>query len=204
MIFKSLVVGMFATNCYLLGCPETRQAAVIDPGSEGKKIINEIHRLELQVKYIINTHAHVDHIAANSRLKETTGGVICLHEKDLLLYRNPSFGMSVVAGKQPEPDRLVAEGEKIVFGSVQLEVLETPGHTEGGISLLGTGLVFTGDTLFAGSIGRTDLPGGSLEQQIQSIHTRLMVLPEQTKVYPGHGPDSTIGREKQSNPFLKG
>ncbi|HHX87259.1 MAG TPA: MBL fold metallo-hydrolase [Firmicutes bacterium] len=203
MIIKSLVVGMFATNCYLLGCPETREAAVIDPGSEGKKILNKINSLELKVKYIINTHAHVDHIAANSRLKEAAGGLICLHEKDLPLYRNPSLGMSVVVGKQPEPDRLVAEGEKISFGSIELEVLETPGHTKGGISLLAPGLVFTGDSLFAGSIGRTDFPGGSMEQLLESIHTKLMVLPEQTKVFPGHGPDSEIGREKRSNPFLR-
>lgn len=203
MIFKSLVVGMFATNCYLIGCPETREAAVIDPGFEGKKIVNEIRELGLQIKYIINTHGHVDHISANSQIKEVTGGLICLHEKDLQLYRNPSFGLSAGAGKQPDPDWLVVEGDKITFGSIQLQVLETPGHTEGGISLLGPGLVFTGDTLFAGSVGRTDLPGGSLEQQIQSIHTKLMVLPVKTVVYPGHGPDSTIGREKQANPFLR-
>ncbi len=203
MIFGSLIVGILNTNCYLLGCSQTGQAVVVDPGFEGEKIIREIRRLELQVKYIVNTHGHIDHISANSKLKEATGGLICLHERDLPLYLNPSFGISVAAEKQPDPDRLVAEGDRIVFGQAELEVLETPGHTEGGISLLGSGLVFTGDTLFAGSVGRTDLPGGNWEQLLQSIRRKLMVLPEQTRVYPGHGPDSTIIREKKANPFLK-
>jgi len=205
MIFKALVVGLLDTNCYLLGCQKTREAVVIDPGFEGNIIIDEINRLDLRVKYIINTHAHFDHISANSSLKAATGGLICLQERDLPLYRNPSSGMAVAAaGRQPDPDRLVSEGDKLVFGHLQLEVLETPGHTEGGISLLGSDRVFTGDTLFAGSVGRTDLPGGNMEQQIHSIRTKLMVLPAETIIYPGHGAASTIGREMQSNPFLRG
>ncbi|NMA92764.1 MAG: MBL fold metallo-hydrolase [Firmicutes bacterium] len=203
MVLKSLVVGMLDTNCYLLGCAETGQGAVIDPGSEGKKIMLEIRRLKLKVKYIINTHAHLDHISANSALKGSTGALICLHEKDLPLYRNPSFRLPTGTARQPEPDWLVKEGDLIELGTLRLEVLETPGHTEGGISLLGPGVVFTGDTLFAGSIGRTDFPEGSFEQQIESIHSRLMVLPGETRVYPGHGPSSTIGRERETNPFLR-
>ncbi len=203
MIFKTLVVGMLDTNCYLLGCQKTGEAVVIDPGFEGQAIIDEIHRLALKIKYIINTHAHVDHISANSSLKAATGGSICLHERDLPLYQNPSSGLAIAVGKQPEPDWFVSEGDKIVFGRLQLGVLETPGHTEGGISLLGPDGVFTGDTLFAGSVGRTDLPGGSMEQQMHSIRTKLMVLPAETKIYPGHGPSSTIGEEIRSNPYLR-
>ncbi len=203
MILKSLEVSMFGTNCYLVGCAETQEGVVIDPGADGKRILNEIQGLGLKIKYIINTHGHVDHIGANSRLKEALGVPILLHQEDFELYRNPGFGLGLVLGKQPQPDRFIQEGERISFGKLELEVLETPGHTKGGISLLLPGAVFTGDTLFAGSIGRTDLAGGSYKEIMRSIKERLVTLPPKTLVYPGHGPGSTIGEEAQFNPFIR-
>jgi hydroxyacylglutathione hydrolase len=203
MILKILEVSMFGTNCYLVGCPETKEAVVIDPGAEGKRVLNEIQGLGLSIKYIINTHGHVDHIGANSRLKEALGAPILLHREDLSLYQNPGFGLGLVIGKQPQPDRFIQEGDRISFGRLEFEVLETPGHTKGGISLHLPGAVFTGDTLFAGSIGRTDLAGGSFTEIMRSINERFMTLPAETLVYPGHGPGSTIGEEAQFNPFIR-
>lgn len=202
MIVKALAVSMFATNCYLAGCPDTGEAAVIDPGGEGKRIAREIENLGLSVKYIVNTHGHVDHIGANAYIREISGAPILLHKNDLDVYRNPGFGLGLAVKKQPPPDRFIREGERVVFGRLALTVLETPGHTPGGVSLLLDQAVFTGDTLFAGSIGRTDLRGGSFDQIMRSIKERLLVLPPGTKIYPGHGPASTIGEEKQSNPFV--
>lgn len=203
MIFKVLEVSMFGTNCYLVGCPETQEGVVIDPGAEGKRILNEIQGLGLKIKYIINTHGHVDHIGANSRLKEALGAPILLHQDDFELYRNPGFGLGLVVGKQPQPDRFIQEGDHISFGTLEFEVLETPGHTKGGISLRLPDAVFTGDTLFAGSIGRTDLAGGSFKEIICSIKERLVTLPPETSVYPGHGAGSTIGEEARYNPFIR-
>lgn len=203
MILKTLEVSMFATNCYLVGCPKTGEGIVIDPGAEGRRILAEIKNQGLTIKCIVNTHGHVDHIGANARLKEALKAPILLSEKDLALYRNPGFGLSAVVGKQPAPDRLIREGDRISFGLLECRVLETPGHTRGGVCLSLEGVVFTGDTLFAGSIGRTDLAGGSFTQIIKSIREKLLVLPPQTEIYPGHGPASTIGEEAGGNPFLQ-
>lgn len=204
MIVKSMVVSMFATNCYLVYCKDTGEAVIIDPGAEGKKIVDTARTLNLAIKYIINTHGHIDHIGANSKLKEEFIAPILLSEKDLELYNNPGFGLGLVLRKQPRPDRFVAEGDQISFGSISLRVIETPGHTAGGICLIEKAAVFCGDTLFAGSIGRTDLAGGSHATLMKSIHDRLMVLSPDTAVYPGHGPATTIGTEALSNPFLNG
>ena len=170
---------------------------VIDPGAEGKRIIKEIREAGLKIKHIINTHGHVDHIGANSRLKEALGAPVLLHRRDLEIYQNPGFGLGLVVGKQPLPDRFVKEGDRINFGRLSLQVLETPGHTPGGVSLYMPGAVFSGDTLFAGSIGRTDLAGGSFHDIIQSIKERLLALPPDTVVYPGR-PVTTIGAEGRS------
>ncbi len=202
MDINSLTVSMFATNCYIVSCPDTREALIIDPGAEGKSIIALVDRLGLKVKYIINTHAHVDHIGANGKLKQEYSVPILLNRKDLELYQNPGFGLKLILKKQPFPDQFLAEGDEVSFGNLKLQVLETPGHTEGGICLLGSGAVFCGDTLFAGSIGRTDLAGGTYESLIESIESKLLTLPPETKVYPGHGPATTVKAEASGNPFL--
>ena len=202
MRVQTLVVSMFATNCYLVSCRETGEGVVIDPGAGGKRILHQIRKQGLGIKAIINTHGHIDHTGANGRLKEALKAPLLFPEKDLSIYRNPGFGLGVIMGKPAEPDRLLGEGEQIPVGRGTLAVLETPGHTRGSISLYSDGIVFTGDALFAGSVGRTDLAGGSHSLLIRSIREKLMVLPPQTQVYPGHGPATTIEAEKRGNPFL--
>lgn len=196
------------TNCYLLVCPETRQAIVIDPGfadeTEVQIILGEAEKYDADIKHIVNTHWHPDHTSGNEWLKRETGALVSIHKDDapmLMATREvePLFGIRV----QPiMPDATLTDGSTIVFGKTSLRVVHTPGHTEGSISLLNRLTIFTGDTLFAGSVGRTDLPGGSFDKLMDSIWRRLMVLTDETKIYPGHGPSSTIAREKKTNPFL--
>jgi glyoxylase-like metal-dependent hydrolase (beta-lactamase superfamily II) len=198
-----LIVGPLQVNCYILADEKTKEAVVIDPGDDAEDILKIIREKGLTVKYIVNTHAHFDHVGANAKLKEATGAEILLHEADAALLSSSSgqakmFGMK--AASSPPADRYIRDGDVITAGEVSLTVLYTPGHSSGGISLLD--MVFTGDALFAGSIGRTDLPGGDLMTLIGSIKTKLLDLPGDTRVFPGHGPDSTIGEEKKENPFL--
>ena len=192
MIVKCFAVGWLSTNCYVLGCEETREAAVIDPGMETKKeteqILEFIKEKGFRVKYIINTHGHPDHVSGNVALKEATGAPILIHEK---------------ATEHVGADRKLRDGEALQVGNFKLTVLHTPGHTPDGISLLVDDAVFTGDALFAGSIGRTDFAGGSYQELIRSIKTKLMSLPDSFKVYCGHGPSTSIGNEKRYNPFLQ-
>ena len=199
-----LVVSLFATNCYLVYGEEDKEAVVIDPGAEARKIIEAIKLFELRPNYILNTHGHIDHIGANAKLKAEFNVPVMLSEKDLDLYFNPGFGLKHVLKKQPRPDYFLQEDDIINFGTNCLKVIETPGHTPGGISFLAPGKVFCGDTLFSGSIGRTDLLGGSFNQLLTSIKEKLLSLAPGTVVYPGHGPLSTIGNEKANNPFLSG
>jgi len=191
---KMLTVGMLYTNCYIVSCLETKEALVIDPGfdtkAEASKVMKEVDDNNLKVKFIINTHGHPDHISGNRFLKKATSAQVLIHELDAPML------MGLPA------DKTLQEGDVIQAGSVVLTVLHTPGHSRGSISLLGRDAVFTGDTLFAGSIGRTDLPGGSYKGIISSIKNKLATLPACLRVYPGHGPPSTIGEEKRSNPFL--
>jgi len=210
MIIKMFTFGMYFTNCYVAGCEETKEAIVIDPGfdrdAEAEKVLGFIKQNDLRVKYIINTHGHSDHTAGNGIMKKATGAPILIHENDAVMLTGVARTMSRIFGLRatsPQADKTLRNGDVIQFGRVKLVVLHTPGHSEGGISLLGEDFVFTGDTLFAGSIGRTDFPGGSFEEIMSSIKTKLVILPDHFKVYPGHGPVSTIGEEKRSNPFLQ-
>ncbi len=208
VIIKSLPVGPIMANCYILGCEETAAAVVIDPGDDVDKILLALAESKLTVNYIINTHGHFDHVGGNRQLKEATGADILIHAGDAPMLGHlkeaaASFGLS--SDSSPAPDRLLEDGDSLSFGKITLQVLYTPGHSPGGISLYIPGVpgaVFVGDTLFAGSIGRTDLPGGNFDILKRSIHDKLFVLPEAVTVYPGHMGNTTIGREKRTNPFV--
>ncbi len=206
MIIIELAVGPIMANCFIVGCERTRAAAVIDPGDEADKILMSLAKSKLTVKYILNTHGHFDHVGANRRIKEVTGADILIHRLDAPLLESLSeaaaaFGLS--AENSPAPDKYIDEGDRIVFGDICLNVLHTPGHSPGGVSFHTDGVVFVGDTLFAGSIGRTDFPGGDFHTLISSIRTKLFPLGDETMVCTGHGPRTTIGLEKRSNPFLQ-
>lgn len=206
MILKALAVGPIMANCYILGCERTKSAAVIDPGEDADRILMKLAEDKLTLKYIINTHGHFDHVGGNAALKKASEAGLVIHPADEHMLSElgmtaASFGLSTE--NSPPPDRTVNEGDIITFGDISLKVLHTPGHSAGGISLLTDKIVFVGDTLFAGSIGRTDLPGGDYNTLISSIKTKLLVLDEDTKVYTGHGPATTIGQEKRVNPFLR-
>jgi hydroxyacylglutathione hydrolase len=192
MIIKCFKVGWLSTNCYVVGCEENKEAAVIDPGieteAEAKEILDYIKQNGFHIKYIINTHGHPDHVSGNATIKEATGALILIHE---------------AASEQVQADRKLRDGDVIHVGNFKLVVLHTPGHTPDGISLLGDNVVFTGDSLFAGSIGRTDFSGGSFQELMKSIKTKLLPLPDNFKVYPGHESSTTIGDEKKYNPFLQ-
>lgn len=210
MITKMFTAGPLCTNCYVVGCTETKEAIIIDPGfntnPEAKTVLKEINQRELRVKYIVNTHGHPDHTAGNGVVKKLTGAPVLIHEYDAPMLTDAAKNLSMLFGFRiaslPPADQLLHDGDIIQAGDVALRVLHTPGHSRGSISLLGADAVFTGDTLFAGSIGRYDLPGASFREIMLSIK-KLATLPDHTKVYPGHGPASTIGEEKRQNPFLQ-
>lgn len=206
MFIQCTPLGGMGANCYLVACEETKEALVIDPGGDPGPVLANAEKKGLTVKYIINTHGHIDHIMGNDLLKKATGAKVLIHELDAEMLPNAKLNLSGFVGdsiKQAPADQLLTEGDKVDIGKISLEVVHTPGHTRGGICLKGEGVVFTGDTLFAGSIGRTDFPGGSFEDLINSIKTKLLCLPDDTAVYPGHMQDSTIGQEKRFNPFLR-
>lgn len=206
MIIKTLALGPIMANCFIVGCENTKSAVVIDPGDEVNKILLALADSKLTVKYIINTHGHFDHVGANKRMKDATGAPILIHKSDADMLAQVSlsamaFGMS--GEDSPPADKTIDEGDKITFGDITLTVLHTPGHSLGGVSLHSNGVVFVGDSLFAGSIGRTDFPGGDYDTLIRSIKTKLFPLGDDVVVYSGHGPATTIGREKRYNPFLQ-
>lgn len=205
MILRVLEVGAFAANCYIAACPDTREGVVIDPGAEGPQILRAVEDEGIKVKYIINTHGHVDHVGANAEVREATGAPLLIHREDGEMCRKPHASLSIFAGKMKlaEPDRLLEDGDVVEVGSLSFQVIHTPGHTRGGICLKVENAIFTGDTLFAGSIGRTDLPGGSYRQIIASIKEKILPYPPETLVYPGHGPASTVEEETEMNPFLR-
>ncbi len=206
MIIKTLAVGPIVANCYILGCEETKEAVVVDPGDETGKILLSLADSGLKVKYIINTHGHFDHVGGNKKMKDATGADILIHPLDAPMLDTLSASAAnwgLLADDSPPPDRTVEDGDEISFGNITLKVIHTPGHTPGGVSFHTNGYVFVGDTLFESSIGRTDFPGGNLETLISSIKNKLFALDDDVQVFTGHGSTTTIGREKRSNPFLR-
>lgn len=207
MICDSLPVGPLEVNCFILGCEETRRGVVIDAGGDAGEIIAAVERHGLTIDYLINTHGHFDHIGANRALKEQFGARLLIHAADApLLERAATTARSygIPGENSPPADAFLSDGMEIAFGNVRMTVLHTPGHTPGCCCLYleAEKTVITGDTLFADSIGRTDLPGGSHPQLLESVRTKLFTLPDEVKAYPGHGPDTTIGHEKRHNPFF--
>jgi len=206
MILKKLVVGPLASNCYIVGSASTKEGMIIDPADEAEEILQSIKELGLKISLIVLTHGHPDHVGALKEIKEATGAEVAIHTDDAESLQQQSlgflFGLSYPA--PPPPDRLLKDEDSIDIGDLHFGVLHTPGHTPGGICLLGHGVLFSGDTLFNYGIGRYDLPGGDYNQLMDSLRTKLMGLPDDTIVYPGHGQETTIGAERRGNPFLQG
>jgi hydroxyacylglutathione hydrolase len=217
LIQMTIPVGMLQCNCTIIGDPITREALVVDPGDEVGRILELIGRHQLNVKAIVSTHAHIDHVGGLAKLHEYCGAPLLMHRDDLPLYRAMEM-QAAFLGVAPPPvakvDHLLTDGDPLRWGLFEATVIHTPGHTPGSICLympnVGKNLtvpkprLFSGDTLFAGSIGRTDLWGGSLDQIMDSLRGKIMELPDHTEVFPGHGPATLIGEERQSNPFLRG
>jgi len=205
MLLRALELGPFLSKCYILGSEKTKEGMVIDPGAEGRFILRNVEEMGLHIRLIVATHSHIDHVSAVREVKEATKAEFVIHKEEAdslakgkvhaLLFFGLPFDVC-------QPDRLVEEGEEIKIDDLTFSILHTPGHSPGGICLLGQGVIFSGDTLFNMGIGRYDLPGGDYQLLMNSIQTKLMPLPDETIVYPGHGPQTTIGYEKKWNPFL--
>lgn len=214
-IHITIPVGILQCNCSIIGDPVSREVLVIDPGDEVGRILELLGRHKLTVKAIVSTHAHIDHVGGLSKLHQYTGAPIMMHREDVPLYQAMDVQAAFLGVAPPpvsEVHQFLAEGDALQWGSLEAQVIHTPGHTPGSVSLympaesgkivLSKPQLFAGDTLFAGSIGRTDLWGGSMEQILDSLRGKLMELPDDTLVHPGHGARTTIGQERQSNPFL--
>ena len=213
MIHEVVVVGPLQCNCSILGDEETREAIVIDPGDEVERVLAVLEKHNLKARYIVNTHAHFDHVGNCRELKEATGAEISLHKADLPIYETAPRQAALFAMYGVRPIRMTAvdqflrDADGLQVGKIAAQAIHTPGHTPGSLSLHVPGsardLLFAGDTLFNGSIGRTDLPGGDFDQLLKSIKDRLLTLDDETEIWPGHGPKTTIGRERRTNPFLQ-
>lgn len=206
-IVRGIVVGAFQENCWVIGNRRTGEAICVDPGDEPDEILAMARDMGVAIKYIANSHAHIDHILGVRAVRETTGARFLLHPGDLELARTTVdsarrwMGSNIEA--PPEPDALMADGDEIDIDGLKLRVLHTPGHTQGSVCFYADGILFAGDTLFNGSIGRTDLPGGDYDQEMASIVERLMTLPEDTIVLPGHMDQTTVGQERARNPYVR-
>jgi glyoxylase-like metal-dependent hydrolase (beta-lactamase superfamily II) len=203
MVIKKFVVGPLENNCFIVIEEASKECFITDPGDEPDRIMDFINENKLKVKYLICTHAHFDHVGAVPELKKETGARIVIHKDDLPIYESSQEHASMWGFEidpMPRPDMFVADGDSVDIGNLRFEILHTPGHSPGGICIFGEGVVITGDTLFAGSVGRTDLPGGDI-LKLKASFKRLMSMSDGIKVLPGHGPETTIGREKTENFF---
>ncbi len=206
MIIRKLEVGSFASNCYIVSSEKNKEGMIVDPGGEAERIMTEVKRDGLDIKIIVLTHGHLDHTAALKEVAEATGAKVAIHKDEVEILNNKfvSIFLGMRHRTPPKADRLLEDGDVISVGEMEFTVIHTPGHTPGGICLLGEGALFSGDTLFYSSVGRSDIPtsGGNHQQLIESIKNKLLVLEDGIKVYPGHGPETTIGAERRGNPFL--
>ncbi len=210
MLITQMTVGVMGVCCYLVSCEETKKGVIIDPGGNEEEILSTCKKEGVSVEYIIGTHGHPDHVCGNAKIKEVTGAPIVMHKADAEFFGREEvkdyFSMLGLPASPP-PDKLVEDKDVIRVGNVSLTVIHTPGHTPGGICLYSKPHLFSGDTLFVGGVGRTDFPGGDTSQLLRSIKEKLLTLPPETVVWPGHGyggASSTIGEEARSNPFLRG
>lgn len=205
MLIETLVVGPLQVNCFIIACEVTRLALVVDPGDNAESILSRLAALKVKAIMVVNTHGHFDHVGGNGRVVAATGAELLLHQGDLPVLRRArdhAAGYGLVSAGSPEPTRLLQGGETLTVGELAVQVIATPGHSPGGIALHVGNHLFAGDTLFADSVGRTDLPGSNHADLVSSIRTKLFTLPDNTVVHPGHGPDTTIGHEKRYNPFV--
>lgn len=206
IICKTIEVGAFGTNCYLVYRQENPKCLVVDPGAEPEKIFHIIAENKLEPAAIINTHGHVDHVGANKDIKDRFDIPLYIHESDSQILRSvlqSGFAMVLGAKSSPPADIFMKDGDQLDIGGIRLRVIHTPGHSPGSICLFGDGVLLSGDTLFCRGVGRTDFPGGSWEELDRSLKEKIYILPDDTVVFPGHGPETTIGQEKHSNPFVR-
>ncbi len=205
MKYESIIVGPLETNCYFVFCPETLDCAIVDPGAEANNIIRMISEKNFKPTLLLNTHGHIDHIGANRDIKEKFDIPLYIHSADgpmLESVLQSEMGLFLGATDSPPADHFFKDGEEIKIGKSVLKVIHTPGHSQGSVSFLSDGFLLSGDTLFCGGVGRTDLPGGSWQEMVSSIKDKILTLPDEMIVLPGHGPHTTVGQEKNSNPFI--
>lgn len=206
IMVRGIVVGVFAENCWVIGSRRTGEGIVIDPGDQPEDILALAKDMGVNVKVIANTHAHIDHILGVRGVQEKTDAKFLLHEQDLEIARGAARGAAQMLGKEvqppPDPDAFLSDGDVVEVDGLKLQVIHTPGHTQGSIAFYTEGMLFSGDTLFRGSVGRTDLPGGNQQQEIASIVDKLLTLPDDTVVLPGHMEETRIEHERKTNPFV--
>lgn len=208
MIIKTMVVGPIAANCFIIGDKETNEGAIIDPGGDAERILRVVKETGLDIKFIVGTHGHFDHNAAMKQIKQDLECDFLMHKSDLLFVqrsKKSAMNWGIDIEQVPDPDKYIEEGDILKLGALELKILNTPGHSPGGICIYiqSENILFSGDTLFYGSVGRTDFDGGSMEELIKSIKEKLYTLPDDTVVYTGHGEQTTIGEEKIHNMFVR-